>query len=295
MDNCYIVGTGAIGSLLYCRFAENNLAVNVIGRRKRKSVLHLVSLSGQSAEYKLNTVVVPETRIDILLLPVKAYQVLPAIKQLRPYLHPKTLIVLMHNGLGTIEPVSQLLPQNTLLFATTTHGAYKPDAHTVHHTGLGASVIGGVSPETDQAELNTLLSALNQLLPPFSFEANILPSLWRKLAINAVINPLTAINGVKNGALADTQYKPVIECICEEVSLVANANQIDFKREQILGWVYQVIEQTAENYSSMNRDVAKQQPTEIDYINGYIVECARRAGISVPENERLWQQVLALQ
>lgn len=61
--------------------------------------------------------------------------------------------------------------------------------------------------------------------------------------------------------------------------------------ENLLFYVHQVIESTAENTSSMLQDILAQRHTEIDYITGYLLKRARAHGIAVPENTRLFELV----
>jgi 2-dehydropantoate 2-reductase len=55
-------------------------------------------------------------------------------------------------------------------------------------------------------------------------------------------------------------------------------------KESVLGFVEDICRRTAENRSSMLQDVSIGRRTEIDYINGAILEVAKRHGASVPVN-----------
>ena len=59
--------------------------------------------------------------------------------------------------------------------------------------------------------------------------------------------------------------------------------------------VKQVIEKTADNYSSMHQDIQHQRKTEITHINGFICQWAKQLDIEVPENARVLAQVDALE
>ena len=61
--------------------------------------------------------------------------------------------------------------------------------------------------------------------------------------------------------------------------------------ENLLFYVHQVIESTAENISSMLQDIRAQRRTEIDYITGFLLKRARAHGLAVPENARLFELV----
>lgn len=62
----------------------------------------------------------------------------------------------------------------------------------------------------------------------------------------------------------------------------------------MLARVYDVVSKTANNSSSMRQDIKLNRPTEIDFINGFIVEQAKKLNIATPENEVLLAQVKQL-
>ncbi|MGI2897426.1 2-dehydropantoate 2-reductase N-terminal domain-containing protein, partial [Vibrio alginolyticus] len=82
-------------------------------------------------------------KADLILITVKAWQVEDAIQPLLPHINADTIIMLMHNGMGTASGVEKALPNNPIVLATTTHGAYKPDNQHVLHTGHGTTQVGG--------------------------------------------------------------------------------------------------------------------------------------------------------
>jgi 2-dehydropantoate 2-reductase len=202
--------------------------------------------------------------------------------------------MLLHNGMGCIEQVKSLLPDNPIIAATTSYAAYKPDADTVIETGLGQTHGGWVSlkPAIEQKQVEDILSTL---LPPCTWHQDIELALWHKLAINAVINPLSAIYQVNNGQLKAEQYQDDIAQLCAESALVMQASGLATSPSQLSERVYRVISDTAQNYSSMNRDIAFGRPSEIDYINGYLVQQAKRHNIAVPLNTRLLREIKDLE
>lgn len=104
-----------------------------------------------------------------------------------------------------------------------------------------------------------------------------------------MINPLTALKDCRNGDLRD--FPQEIGAICHEVAAVMQREGIHTSAENLLLYVNQVIESTADNISSMLQDIRAQRHTEIDYITGFLLNRARAHGLSVPENARLFEQV----
>lgn len=294
-----IVGQGAIGGLLASQCHKLSYDYQLLLRKKnsqktnfslqiediKQQVIHLQPQTSQIEQAK---------NLDLLILPIKAYQVLPALKSMQKNIQPHQVIVLLHNGMGTIEQVKQLFPNNPCIAATTSYGAFKPAPAYVKQTGLGETHLGWITP-CDPKVQPIVEKTLSTLLPPSVWHPNISLALWKKLTVNAAINPLTAIKNIKNGKVADKQFSPLICDICAEISLVIKHIGYQIEAEELVEIVMQVIDKTADNYSSMHQDIYHNRKTEIEFINGYVVKKANELGIPVPHNQSLLNQILDLE
>jgi 2-dehydropantoate 2-reductase len=92
-----------------------------------------------------------------------------------------------------------------------------------------------------------------------------------KLAINAVINPLTAIHRVTNGALLTAPLAEDTKRLTREVQALLRAGGADQIAEALPARVTEVCSQTAKNHSSMRVDVERGRPTEIEAIAGWLL------------------------
>ncbi|MGP9802305.1 ketopantoate reductase family protein [Rheinheimera sp. NSM] len=281
-----VVGRGAIGLLAACRL---QLAGNPVRLWLRQPATIDMQFQQQPIQF------LPATPpLSAVFVPVKSYAVLETVTTLLPHLTADAQLVLSHNGMGSIEQVLPLLaPQQGLWFLTTTHGALK-QADSVLHTGCGQSVLAPLN-SAAQAHSNAVTAAMDTALGPLTLTEDIQPFLWQKLAINAVINPLTALHNCHNGELAQPQYQQQICAILHEVCQVAAAAGYALHYEVMLEKINEVIQSTATNFSSMQQDIMHQRRTEIDAINGYIVAQAARSNLAVPHNTQLQQQLLQLQ
>ena len=223
-------------------------------------------------------------RSDLVLVTLKAWQVSDAIKSLAVVLRPATPILLIHNGMGTVEELKTL--PNPLLMGTTTHAARR-DGNVIVHVASGTTHIGPARQQ--DGEFSYLADVLQDVLPDVAWHNNIRPALWRKLAVNCVINPLTALRDCKNGDLR--QFPDDVQKITHEVAAVIEREGHHISPDDLLHYVNQVIETTAENISSMLQDVRAMRHTECDYITGYLLRRARAHGIAVPENARLYEMI----
>lgn len=221
---------------------------------------------------------------DLLLVTLKAWQVSDAVKGLAGTLPKTTPILLIHNGMGTVDELKNL--QQPLLIGTTTHAARR-DGNVIVHVASGTTHIG---PGRQQdGDFSYLAEILQEVLPDVAWHNNIRPALWRKLAVNCVINPLTALQECKNGELRD--FPEEIKKVTHEVAAVIEREGHHISADELLDYVYQIIENTAENVSSMLQDIRAMRHTECDYITGFLLRRARAHGIAVPENARLYDLV----
>ncbi len=271
-----ILGNGAIGSLCAGRLARAGYPVTLLGRT---GALNAVTLDGAMIP------LAPGQAPALVLVCVKAYQVADALAPLLLTLAPDTPLVLMHNGLGPHLWVQAHCP-NPLVLASTTHGALK-EQNRVRHTGWGECWYGPAGKALAPGHQALVHQMLSQAQPPARAFDNVFEPLWWKLAINALINPLTARDGINNGQLLLPHYQAELQALAEELAPVMVAEGIPADAGAILAKALQVATMTAANQSSMLKDRLAGRQTEAAFIGGYIVQRARAHGLSVPGHAQL--------
>jgi 2-dehydropantoate 2-reductase len=288
-----IIGNGAIGGLLKARCQQWQIPFNVLTRRQGEKSLMVSLFDGTRIEINQSSQTIDDGTIhDLVISPVKAYQVETVLQELSTKLLPSTCLVLLHNGMGSREIIERLLPNQPVVLATTSHAAYNVSSNTIKQTGIGQSQFGWLNTaDLTRPMQQNIEYLLSKLLQPSTLLADMQLALWKKLAVNAAINPLTAIFEVKNGELKAPFYQPIIGAICQEVSIVALAHGQKITADELLKNTEQVINDTAQNYSSMYQDVKAKRRTEIDSISGYILARASEANLKVPENQTWFNKI----
>ncbi|ABV38049.1 2-dehydropantoate 2-reductase [Shewanella sediminis HAW-EB3] len=289
-----ILGAGAVGQLIYQQLLTDGNAPLLIAREnERQKIVTFTALDGQVTK---STAILASPKsvsplleqVRLLIVCVKAYQVSDAIRSIIDKLSPKCHIILLHNGMGPHLEVPELLHGQGLSLGTTSQAALKHERWHIEQTGSGSTQLGHLTgPQLSQELRTRLLSAI----PNSQWCEPILPSLWHKLAINAAINPLTAIHNCSNGKLAEEQYCNQISATVTELAEVASADGIELDKSALINRVYEVIGLTAANFSSMHQDVLNKRKTEIESINGYVVQRARHHQLSTKVNLSLLEQV----
>lgn len=295
--NIAIIGNGAIGNLLcWSSFRQHMQFINFV-RSAPDVYIECTELDGQKVtiyvnQQTLNSVGNQELTQDVIFLPLKAYQIEPTVRQISQMVSQSSTLVLLHNGMIDLNAITAILPNNPIIAATTSYGAFKPNKHQLSITGLGATQAGWLDSSMKDSAVENIV---NTLLPPCEWSDTILDILWRKLAINAVINPLTAIHNIKNGALCNSQYHPAVAAICSETAKVMNSLGLEVTADELSTKALNVASVTAANYSSMHQDIMFGRQHEIDNINGYICEQGSKLGIATPINQELVNKVKSLE
>lgn len=221
---------------------------------------------------------------DLLLVTLKAWQVSDAALPLAKRLPAASPILLIHNGMGTLEELRRV--HQPLLMGVTTHAARR-DGSVITHAANGITHIGPVNPAS--CDYSELAEHLHKALPDVAWHDDINASCWTKLAVNCVINPLTALLDCPNGELRHHHEK--VEQICHEVALVMAHEGYHTSAQSLCDFADQVIASSAENISSMLQDIRTQRHTEIDYITGYLLRRARAHGLELPVNSLIYQRI----
>jgi 2-dehydropantoate 2-reductase len=234
---------------------------------------------------------------DVVLVLVKAWASGEAVTPLRPYLTRDTIVITLQNGLGNASALRTALLNDGVrphvYLGVTTQAAMRTAPGTIRHTGSGITAIGRRTNPAN-APLRDIATVLTNAGLQTVAVDDIHRWVWRKLAVNAAINPLTALAGVKNAAIStDPGLRYAAETIAREVVAVGKASGVQIDLLEVLAAIEEVARSTGENHSSMLVDLETGIPTEIDAINGAIVAEARRHAIRVPANQLMTALVRA--
>ncbi|MCG8311636.1 MAG: 2-dehydropantoate 2-reductase [Pseudomonadales bacterium] len=295
MTNWTLLGAGAIGGLFACELKAAGIDVTLINRAHLPLTNRSIAIERENHRQSYEFSIQPsESAIQQLILATKTYQSEAAITQIEQQLSENCIIVVLQNGMGTTEWLQSKFPKAIVLAATTTHGAFRSDPHTIVHAGMGATWIGPLN-EATHTIAQQLYTQWQSQGVAIAWDANIQKRLWEKLAINCAINPLTVLYDCRNGELLHIDAaRQTMAAVITEFSEVYKALFPTVGAEHWLKQAYSVAEKTAQNISSMRQDVMNKRPTEIEAINGYLVTKGQEVGIECPVNAQLVNQIKEL-
>ena len=252
--------------------------------------------------------------IHNLLVAVKASATVSALEPLRHRIGPQSTVCLFQNGLGQIDDLNARVfvdpsTRPAYMVGIMRHGVYlrSPVEAILSGTSGNAAIgtlgaQGASSPAQSGYLLETLLRSPALRCERFEW-ADLFRMQLLKLASNCVLNPLTALLDVRNGAINETpELREFQTSLLEEISRVYLAlpeiqglsiDKSQFSVRALEDVLRDTVEKTAMNSSSMREDVRKCRPTEIGFINGWIVRRGRELGVECKANEMVMQLVMA--
>lgn len=206
-------------------------------------------------------------------------------------------MVCFQNGTGHIKVLHSLLPKWHIYSAITTEGARKLSHHEVFHAGSGVTTIGLNSVEVLQTEKNVSENEKNLVykLRKAGFDCDlsneIYNHIYRKLLINAIINPLTALWKVQNGELlaTPTRVQMMRDLFIEAITIYESCGI--YLEDQMWEQIVNVCLSTSANTSSMLKDILDGVPTEVKWINGSIVAMAEENGLNAQYHRSMVQLI----
>jgi 2-dehydropantoate 2-reductase len=278
-----VFGAGSLGSLVGGLLARTH-DVTLVGREPHVGT---VARSGLRIEGEIDeqvrpaAVTEPPASADLAVVTVTAGDTPAAAAALTDC--DLDACLSLQNGMGNEATLAERL-DCPVLAGTCTYGARLTEPGVVACTGIGEVVLGSREGGTSE-----LAERVGRAFADADIETTVADDmsthLWEKLAVNAAINAATALARIPNGALVDGPAESVAARAARETAAVAREHGVDLSDDHAAESAIEVATDTAANRSSMLQDVEDGRETEIDAINGYVVD--RAGDVDVPVNETL--------
>ncbi len=303
-----VIGSGAIGSTLGALLARSGEGVSLIGRPAhvaaiRHDGLHVDGCLGEFT-IQVEAAETLDFRPDLVLLTVKTQDVIAAVQDNLPYLTDVPLVTLQ-NGVRSDELVASLLPRDQLLSAVVRVTATYLTPGTVTILEQGMLVVGRPVGPRD-TRVNEVGRALNRAIPTHVSD-NIQGAHWLKLMVN-LNNALPALT---NRSVRQVSADPYLSrlgvgLIREGLRVTDRAGiRLESLPQMPVGLIRLVgrlpIGLAAGMFAAMARraeangpllgstlqSIRRGRPTEIDYLNGEVVQLGKQVGVPTPLNAKI--------
>ncbi len=109
--------------------------------------------------------------------------------------------------------------------------------------------------------------------------------LWEKTILNAALNPVSALLGLRTGQLLrDPGSEQLLRHLVREAVAVALAEGFSTSEAKVWKTIERIVARTADNKTSMLQDLERGVRTEVDAMNGIIVARGAKHDVQTPWN-----------
>jgi 2-dehydropantoate 2-reductase len=289
-----VMGAGAVGCYYGGMLARAGHAVQLIGRAQHVAALSRDGLFMDTQSFQAQVPLEASTDARavrgarLVLCCVKSPDTQSAAAEMAPHLDPDAFVLSLQNGVDNAERLQAALHREVapavVYVATEMAGP-----GLVKHHGRGDLVIG---PSSFSDELLKLFA---DAAVPVTLSDNVTGALWAKLIVNCAYNALSAITQIPYGRLVQGEsVAGVLRDVVQECLAVAQAAGVS-----VAGDSWQAVQQIARSMpgqlSSTAQDLARHKPSEIDYLNGYVLRKGEALGVATPANRALYAIVKLLE
>ena len=308
-----MVGAGAIGGISGVFLAEAGHTVQIVTKhpevaaQARSEGLHVRGVRGDHSARLAGVATIAELTgpLDVVLLATKSTDAVAAAREVLPLLAADGVLLTMQNGI-TEHAVAAVVGEHRVVACVVVWGATMLAPGTLEMTSEGEFVLGALDGR-GAAALRPLAELLAAVVPTRVAD-NVMGERYSKLIINACITTLGGVSGLLLGdMLARRPARELFIAVMREAMAVADAmglkvepgggGKLDFYRFlrgdgwlarfkrhatiRVIGFKYRRLK------SSTLQSLERRKPTEIDFLNGYIVAQGHEHGVPTPVNAAL--------
>lgn len=279
-----VVGLGSIGGA-----AAGSLAAagrhNIVACTRRPVARFTLERAEGTVELPLRALTDPTQAkpVDWVLLCTKTHQTAGAAPWLAQLCSPATRIAVLQNGIDHVARAAPLARGATIVPVLVYYNGERlgGDRVRLRHAGSYDAVVADDAPGRAFVELfeGTPLRIIRS--GDFSTLA------WRKLLINAVANPITALTLQRQAVLRRSDVQELCRAILNEAVAAARAEGVTLAEDEVDRTIATLHNFSGELGTSMYFDRLAGRPLEVEALTGAIVAAGGRHGIAMPLNRAL--------
>ncbi len=232
--------------------------------------------------------------VDLIVNFVKCYHTEAAIAAAMPMLGDNTAILTLQNGWGNADRIAAAAGKPRVMVGLTYHSGTLLGPGRVKHSGIGLTTVGELDGAQSQ-RLEAAVAAFRKAGIETTPSSRIIDEIWKKLALNVCTLPTSALLRFQAHELIQHEGTiALMRGLLAEVVAVAKAQGINLDYAERWQAIAKLLEQAIGARASMLQDVEANRQTEIDVVNGAIVDAGKRDSVPTPLNDAMVWMVKSL-
>ena len=223
---------------------------------------------------------------DYIIISPKTTDLERVLNEYNKIINMSCNVVILQNGIGNEDIVAQYCDKSKIARIITSHGALLKEPGKILHKGEGFVKIGSSFNHKNQSGLKAFSSYLTLSGLKTEIVDDIDELIWEKAFVNIAINPIAALTRLNNGDIIKSDALiEIMKLLIKESLHISRKLGIKLPDKDYFELAKEIAYHTSDNINSMLQDILRSKPTEIDYLNGRIVEIAKNLKIDAPINK----------
>ena len=309
--NILVIGAGGVGIELATSVASQGSDISIYARGKTAKAIkeNGIKRTGLFEHHTIKDVPVyetyeeiPKNHFDYIFIASKTTandDISENLNRNRDILKDTTKIIIFQNGFGNDEPYLKYFTKKQVFCGRVITGASRPERYISEVTIKTDILLGSLQGEDPEC-LREIADLINRSDISCEITREIDRYLWAKMLYNCTLNPLGAILDKTYGQLTENPYTlEVMNNIIDEIFEVINASPYETlwqSSEEYKDIFYsKLVPDTYNHYSSTHQDIQKKIPTEIDSLNGKVIQLGEKYNIDVGTNKLIYNLIKAIE
>ncbi|MFT4607257.1 MAG: 2-dehydropantoate 2-reductase [Gammaproteobacteria bacterium] len=288
-----IFGSGGVGGYFGGRLAQAGNDVTFIARGEhlaaiRQNGLRVNSIVGDFVLDKVQATDSPKTvgKVDIVICAVKAWQVTAAAKSMKPMIGHDTLVIPLQNGIEATGQLAALLGADAILGGLCALIAFQASPGHIKHIGANPLIRFNRLDGQADSRVNLLSEVFNHCNGvKSSIPSDINVAMWLKFML---ISPWSGIGAVSQAPIGILLKLPETRQLLldsmREIYQLGLAQGINLAGDCIQKTITVLESLPESSTTSLQQDMAKGKPSELDEQSGAVVRLSKALGIDTPVN-----------
>ncbi|MDN6162501.1 MAG: 2-dehydropantoate 2-reductase [Atopostipes sp.] len=282
-----IAGSGALGSGFGYQLHQNGEDVTLLDYWED----HINAVNNEGLKIVVNgeehTADIPmmkpeelKEEMDLIFVFTKSMGLESMLEDIEHLIGDNTKIVCLLNGLGHGKTLEKYINPKNIFMGTTMWTAGLDAPGKTHLKGNGPVELQNSDPNEKEAA-QEIVSLLKEAGLNGVYSENVHYTTWRKACVNGTMNALSALLDANLAELFDiSNINSILRLIIQEFSLAAQyEDQVDLDVDEVLDYLTgETASNVGSHYPSMHQDISNHRPTEIDFLNGAVVDILESHG-----------------
>lgn len=294
----YIAGSGAMGSTIGYHIQKNTDNEVILLDYWQDHIDNInnkgLELSGEITDIIDIKAMKPENATEkagLIIVMTKSMKLREMMKSISHLIAEDTQILCLLNGMGHETILKDFVNLSKINMGVTVWAAEINGPGLIEVSNIGSIDVQNIGDNEEEGK--KLADLLEEAKLNAKYDTNVMHAIWRKVMVNGTMNPISAIFECKIGEFFKTEtHKDIVDLLIDEFVEVGNAEGVNLDKKEMLDYIYETSQSAKDHYPSMYQDLIKNNKvTEIDFINGAVVNKAKDLGIETPYNKLITQLV----